>query len=158
MARSLDEQADDLDRAMAELVVKYQFRDRHEIVAYGLSVSQAYGLRALGDGAVLSMGEIAATLRLSVSAATRMIDQLVAKKLIDRVRDDADRRICRVTLTAAGRRVWRSVRDELVASDREVLRRIAPSERETVIRAIRELSLSVDEWRGAQKAKGRGSP
>jgi hypothetical protein len=47
MSRTLDRQVRDFREAIAELVKKYQFRDRNETVAYGVSVSQAYALRAL---------------------------------------------------------------------------------------------------------------
>ncbi len=153
MARTLDAQAEDLDRAMAELVAKYQFRDRNESVGFGLSVSQAYALRALGEGP-LTMGALASALHLSVSAVTRVVDPLAGRGLVERHRDEGDRRICRVAMTAAGRRLWRRIHGELVDADREVLRRIDASERETVIRAIRDLSRSVDAWRRRRDERG----
>ena len=43
----LDDQARALRDATVELVKKYQFRDRNETVAYGLSVSQTYALGSI---------------------------------------------------------------------------------------------------------------
>ena len=84
MARTLTRQAVDLEPAMANLVKRYQFRDRNETVAYGLSVSQAYSLRALHQNGPLTMGELATELHLTVSTLTRVVDQLVEKQLVDR--------------------------------------------------------------------------
>ena len=56
MPRPLLAQANELQRVMAELVRKYQFRDRNETVGYGLSVAQAYALRSLSEEGPLTMG------------------------------------------------------------------------------------------------------
>ena len=153
MARTLNEQARDLEAVMAELVKKYQFRDRNETVAYGLSVSQAYALRALHERGPLAMGELASELRLSVSTLTRVVDQLVRKGLVDREREGEDRRICRARLTDRGAHLWGRIQDELVESDCEVLRGISAREREVVIRVVRDLSRAVDRWRARRAAQ-----
>jgi DNA-binding MarR family transcriptional regulator len=147
LARTLAEQATDLEKAMAELVKKYQFRDREETVGYGLSVSQAYALRALRENGGLSMGALAEQMRLSISTMTRVVDQLERKTLVRRVRSPLDRRVCEVATTRRGQTLWDRIEAELVESDLQVLRGLAPSERETAIRAIRLLSRAVDEWR-----------
>lgn len=153
MARTLSGQALELQRVMAELVKKYQFRDRGETVGYGLSVSQAYALRSLHENGPLSMGELAADMHLSVSTMTRVVDKLVRKSLARRVADRDDRRVCRVALSARGRELWLRVQADLVESDVAVLRALAPAEREGLIRAIGLLCGAVDMWRA--RAAGR---
>lgn len=157
MARSLRDQATDLQRATAELVKKFQFRDRNETVAYGLSVSQAYVLRALSEVGPLTMGELAAEMHLTVSTLTRVVAQLVEKRLARRTPDPADRRICRVSLTARGRALWKRIEAELVENNMAVLRGVTPAERETLIRAIGQLSRATDLWRAQQAAPARGT-
>ena len=147
MARSIRDQAQDLQRATAQLVKKFQFRDRNETVAYGLSVSQAYVLRALHERGPLTMGELADEMRLSVSTMTRVVAQLDRKALVRRAADDPDGRVRRVGLTARGLAQWQRIEDELVASDMGVLRTIPAPERETLIRAIGQLSEAIDRWR-----------
>lgn len=146
----------ELQQAMAGLVKKFQFRDRNETVAYGLSVSQAYVLRALSELGPLTMGELAAEMRLSISTMTRVVAQLDRKSLVRRTRDASDRRVCRVALSAKGQTQWQKIEDELVANDLEVLQTIPSAERETVIRAIGRLSGAIDLWR-EQKKKEMGS-
>jgi len=147
MARTLRDQAVDLGRELAGLVKKFQFRDRNESVAYGLSVSQAYVLRALSELGPLKMGELAGEMRLSVSTLTRVVAQLDRKSLVRRTPDPGDRRVCRVALSARGQALWQQIEDELVAGDLAVLQTIPSAERETVIRAIARLSDAVDVWR-----------
>jgi MarR family 2-MHQ and catechol resistance regulon transcriptional repressor len=150
MARALAQQALALDAALAQLVKKYQFRDRNEVVSHGLSVSQAYTLRALDDGDAMTMGELAASMGLSVSAMTRVVDPLEKRRLVVRVRSAEDRRICRVEMTKKGRDLWGRVHGGLVESEGEVLRQIPVRERERVIEVIDQLSQAIDEWRSRQ--------
>jgi DNA-binding MarR family transcriptional regulator len=153
MARPLLAQAHDLQRTMARLVRKYQFRDRNETVCHGLSVAQAYALRALSEEGPLAMGELASELRVSLSTMTRVVDPLVRKRLARRVADPGDRRLCRIVLSNAGARLWSTIERDLTANDAEVLRGIPPAEREVVIRVIGLLSEAVDVWRARQQVE-----
>ncbi len=97
MARSIRDQAGDLQRVTAQLVKKFQFRDRNETVAFGLSVSQAYVLRALHESGPLTMSGLAAEMRLSISTMTRVVTQLERKALVRRSANESDGRVRRVT-------------------------------------------------------------
>ncbi len=154
MARPLIDQAMDLQQAVSGLVRKFQFRDRNETVAYGLSVSQAYVLRTLSEHGLLTMGGLAAEMRLSISTMTRVVAQLDRKSMIRRTPDAQDGRVCRVALSARGQAQWQRIEDELVAADLEVLQTIPSAERETVIRAIGKLSEAIDIWREQKKGGG----
>jgi DNA-binding MarR family transcriptional regulator len=153
MSRTLDRQVRDFREAIAELVKKYQFRDRNETVAYGVSVSQAYALRALYRAGPMVMKELAADLHLTVSTITRVVDQLVAKKLARRSRGEADRRLCRVELTARGRGLWIRLEGELMEIDEEILSRLSSGEREAVIDVLRLLAEATDAWRARKAAE-----
>ncbi|WP_432971035.1 MarR family winged helix-turn-helix transcriptional regulator [Dactylosporangium sp. CA-233914] len=65
------------------------------------------------------VADISAELQVAASTGTRMCDRLVRKKLARRSRSSADRRVVRLTLTAAGRRlvqqVTQSRREQLAA-------------------------------------------
>jgi len=156
MARTIAAQARDFQGALSELVKKYQFRDRNETVAYGISVSQAYALGSLAGHGPLTMGGLAADLHLSVSTMSRVVDQLVTRSLARRARGEGDRRVCRVELTARGRSLWRRIEAELLEIDREVLRAIAPGEREALIRALRMLSSATESWRARSRPSDGG--
>jgi DNA-binding MarR family transcriptional regulator len=143
------------NRAMAELVKRYQFRDRNETVAYGLTVSQAWALRVLAERGALPMGELAGELRLSVSAATRVVDSLVARRLVSRAPGREDRRVRTTSLTVSGARLWSRLEAELLAIDRRVLEGLSVRERDTVVRVIEALGRETDAWRSAQRTGER---
>lgn len=151
MSQRLADQTRAFQAVMVDLLKKYQFRDRNEIVAYGLSVSQAYALRALAQDGPLAMGGLARALGLSQSAATRAIDPLVSRGLVRRVIGAADRRVCRAALTRRGRSLWERLEGELLAIDEAVLRTLRPSEREALIRAIAQLASATEAWRAEKR-------
>ena len=151
--RELRRECREFQRVMSGLLKQYQFRDRSETVAYGLSVSQAYALRALAEDGPLTMGALASGLYLSVSAATRVIDALVGRRLVRRRQDLADRRVWRVELSARGGALWRRLEDELLEIDAGVLACLAPRERRALIRAIGQLSRATAEWRAGKAAE-----
>jgi DNA-binding MarR family transcriptional regulator len=145
VTQHLTEQADQLHRAVTALVKKYQFRDRNDICCYGISVSQCYTLETLREQGTLSMQALADQLRLAVSTVTRIVDQLVDKRLVKRQSDPRDRRICQVQLTAEGKRLFHTIRTELVAREQAILQRIPVASRDHVIWAIAELSRALDD-------------
>lgn len=92
-------------RALSELARRYQFRNREEVCCYGLTVSQCYALEALTREGILTSSELAERLGLDLSSTTRIVDQLVRKKLAIRRRGASDARIREIATTDAGRRL-----------------------------------------------------
>lgn len=133
------DQAQRLYRVFSELVRGYQFRDREGICCHGISVSQCYTLDTLDRSGASTMTELAGGLVLELSSMTRVVDQLVKKNLVTRVRDPHDRRICRVKISAKGRRLVQTIRAELVDEHEMILKTIPAESRDAVITAISQL-------------------
>lgn len=146
----LDDQARALRDATVEFVKKYQFRDRNETVAYGLSVSHTYALGSVVRLGPLTMAELADDLHLRASTLSRVVDQLVRKDWVRREQSREDRRVWYVAATRTGQALWRQIDGDLLAIDREVLASVAPADRADVIRAVRLLSDATDRWRRRQ--------
>ena len=136
MQMELGRQARRLHAALTDLVRHYQFRDRNEICCHGISVAQCYALESLGASEGLTMGELAASQRVAVSTMTRVVDQLVSRRLVERQGDAGDRRVLRVFLTADGRRLLATLTDELVRAEASILARIPENHRDSVLAAI----------------------
>ena len=74
------------------------------LVDIDLSFSQAKSLFVLSQSqGSIPIHELAGSLRLSVGATGRNVEQLVQHGLVDRQEDETDRRIKRISLTARGR-------------------------------------------------------
>lgn len=69
-----------------------------------LSFSQVAALHILDQAQTQTIQEISTRLNLSLSATSRLIDELVKKGLMDRVEDKENRRSKILTLTSSGHR------------------------------------------------------
>ena len=97
------------------------------------------------------MHEIAEGLQVDPSTATRAVDRLTARRLVDRGRDPADGRFTRVALTEEGRRIYEALREQRLAFVSSVLDRFDSNDRDQLIRLLPQLALAVaDELRSHQ--------
>ena len=147
MTSRLEEQALLLHRAVGHLAKRYQFRNRNDICAYGVSVSQCYMLEALCTHDMMSTNALAKELRVTLSSASRLVDQLIAKGLAERQTAQHDRRVSEVYATDEGRRLVDVILNGLLDREQEILQRIPEASRDHVIWAIQQLSITADDWR-----------
>ncbi len=147
-------QARRLHEAVTELLRRYQFRDRNEICCFGVSVSQCHALEMLDQAGELTMGALASRMHLSVSTMTRVVDQLFERGLVLRTRERDDRRVCCVGPTAKGRELLARISTTVLRGEEAILDKVPVDHRESVIRALEELSRAVDEWRGIKPRTG----
>jgi DNA-binding MarR family transcriptional regulator len=153
--KTLQQQAEKMNRLTKELLRKLQMRDRNEITCCGISVSQCYALDALGEHGEMTMVQLARKMFLDKSTMTRVVDGLVQRELAARRFDDTDRRIIWVTLTAAGRKLLEEIRAQQINSFRQILEHISPPERQHLIAVLESLSSAVHGWLVTCCAPGR---
>jgi DNA-binding MarR family transcriptional regulator len=87
----------------------------------------------------MTMSELARTLFLEASTVTRIVDRLVDADLVERTTSASDRRVCRVGVTDAGRRLVLRIRDDLIDEHVRVLQQVPAKSREQVITALDRL-------------------
>ena len=76
-----------------------------EVAAWGISAAQCSILVYIAHGRGDRAADIARDYDYDTGSMTRMVARLAAKRLLRRVRDDSDRRVQRLELTVAGRRL-----------------------------------------------------
>jgi DNA-binding MarR family transcriptional regulator len=101
-----------------------------------VTLPQARALRAIASSEACTMGELAGSLRVTMGAATGLVDRLVQQGLVQREPDPSDRRVVRVRLTPAGQRAHaalvRGIRRRLSAA----LEKLSPEQRAQVAAAL----------------------
>ena len=107
----------------------------------GVTLAQCLVLLEIDEHERLTVGSLASRLRLDDSTLSRTIDGLVRKELLERRRDEGDRRMVWIGLTAKGKTICRSIHRENDAHCRRVFQKIPPSRREAV---LRDFELLVD--------------
>lgn len=107
------------------------------LVEMELTLSQARAVMTLARApAPLPIYELASRLRLSVAATGRNVDQLVRSGLLDRVEDERDRRIKRISLSAKGRERVEYLMDVKRAGTLAFLQRLAPEDHARLLAAL----------------------
>ena len=102
-------------------------------------------LHHLSAGGPLTLGELATHLGLSKATATELVTRVEERGLVDRLRDDRDRRRVYVWLTDLGRQ--RADAHARVLADDELLAavdRMAATDRESLISGLRALLAAAD--------------
>jgi DNA-binding MarR family transcriptional regulator len=121
----------DLDEVAARLrtaVTRLNRRLRQESLA-GLSPAQASALGMVNKLRTPTLGELALAEQVQPPTMTRVIASMESAGLVVRITDAADRRICRVRLTAHGQRTMQRIRTLKNAYLTRGLARLDPDER-----------------------------
>ncbi len=128
---------------IVELVKKYQFRDRNKVVCSGVSVSQCYVLETLSTFGTITVQELADRMHLKISTITRVIDQLVKKNYVNRIKNPKDQRFRLLEITKDGRKIHRKLWSTVFASEKAIFEDIEPENREDAIDLLRKLNRSL---------------
>ena len=101
-----------------------------------VTLAQCLVLLEVDEQERLTVGQLASRLRLDDSTLSRTIDGLVRRGLLDRTRDDGDRRVVWICLTQTGTTACDAIHEQNDAVYRGILGRIPPSRRAAVVRSF----------------------
>lgn len=142
-----------LDEALTELAKLYQFRSLEARSYGGLSVSQSYTLRDLYFNGPRSMSELAGLLGVRLSTMTGVVDQLEAKRLVERIDHPEDRRSLQVRLTQAGNKLYQSAYDAFLSHLAPLIEHRSPVECEKIISFLGEVTAAIHGWRAGHRRR-----
>jgi DNA-binding MarR family transcriptional regulator len=101
-----------------------------------LTVSQLKILLVLSRQGVVSGGELARLLGVSLATLSGMIDRLVGQELVARTEDPRDRRVRRIGLTSSGAELVDRIITAGAEKQRRLLSRLSAQELTTVAEAM----------------------
>lgn len=106
-----------------------------EFARHGFTSAQWPILRAVADGETPIAADLCRKLNYDTGSMTRMLKRLEDKGVIQREPDARDRRIVRLRITPAGRKIYPKLRDATI----RVLNRLVANLEEAEIRTAHEL-------------------
>jgi DNA-binding MarR family transcriptional regulator len=118
-------------------LVQYVFADvsrRHE-----LTPQQAQLLCALSPGPI-GMTDLSRALHLEKSSLTGLVDRVERRGLVERVRDGQDRRACRISLTAQGRRLAVEAHNGVTARLEELTGEVGAADRKRLASVVARMA------------------
>ena len=104
------------------------------------SRTELRALAALARREPVSMTELASALDVPLSTATRTVDKLVAKDLVERRSLQQDRRVVQVGFSRRGKEINRYVMRSRVAAARRMLQALSLTGRKTLLLQLERLS------------------
>ena len=116
---------------------------RGQLACGPLTIQQFTTLESLDDGP-RSMNDLAAQVGLHQSTLTRIVDRLERDGLVTRRRYPEEKRLVEVTLTGAGRKLYRTLDRECTTVASEMLKVVPEERRRACVEALDLLSRSID--------------
>lgn len=113
------------------------FRERVE--ARGSTVAEWVALRTLHHASPLSLGDLVRETGMDKAAASRLVEQLVKKKLVARAVSARDRRGIDLSLTAAGKALTTKLAAEADVNDEAFFGGLTPRDRAYLRRILMAL-------------------
>ena len=111
----------------------------------GLTLSQYALLEGLHGRPAARVQELAAGAGISASTATRILDALERRGIVERARSDVDRRAVSVSLTAIGSELLHAEEDWLRGRQRAFYASLPPAEQELAPDLLLRLAALIDE-------------
>ncbi|MEI4273816.1 MarR family transcriptional regulator [Klenkia sp. LSe6-5] len=130
---------DDVGELLLRAARTLRGRWREVLEPWELSPHHARALLVVARAQGMRPSELAAALHIAPRSATEVVDALVARDLVARVPDPADRRAVRVELTEQGQQVQAEVHAARRADTQAVLARLPADERAELARLLRRL-------------------
>ena len=138
--------------ALQQIVRHSRARDEDAVCHLGISVRECHALELLNEQP-LSLNGLAAPLGLDKSTASRLVQRLVAEKLVTRKIDQRDSRAVVLVLTAKGRKLYETALSESLVTCKSLLQRIPASKREQVVEALELTARLLEESDGCCAAE-----
>jgi len=119
------------------------------MVDHEISVAQLATLMLLDAEGGSTVSDLANDLGRSLSATSRLIDQLVQRGIVSRQEDERDRRVKRIALAPLGRELVGRFQRERAEAQLAVMATLTESERTEVMRAMSLLAEAAARRRAA---------
>lgn len=134
---------DQLQQLINEITRYYSICDHFCTEQLGITASQGYTLLAMPEADSITMNELSAKMKLATSTMTRMVDQLIQKRMMERQTDPEDRRVVRVNLTESGCGVKIKLKEIMQDVYSQVLGGIPIEEQDILLGSLEMLNKSI---------------
>ena len=131
-----------------ELIMKLfqccQERMQYQCERFGLPDAEFRCLMLFGQERYLTAKGIAHKMNVVKSRVSKIIEGLIKKKLIQRIKDPEDSRVSLISLTPAGQKKLNDINDFLEEVHHQVLGQMAPDQRMAVLTNLDILKASME--------------
>jgi DNA-binding MarR family transcriptional regulator len=135
--------AHEAHRLMDQIAKNKRVYEEACVSFFGVTSSQGSPILSLPLENTLRMNELSSVMGVDNSTMTRMVNHLVDKGLVLRKADEKDRRLVRVGLTAAGRKLHEELAGALDNFYKDSLDQIPEEDRKTIIDSLTKVNSAI---------------
>ncbi|OWZ83747.1 MarR family winged helix-turn-helix transcriptional regulator [Natranaerobius trueperi] len=144
MDKDFDEFIKETELTIRKVNTIIKRRGREILQDFNITPPQFVALQSLTKEGKLTIGELGDRLCLACSTVTDLVDRMEKNELVERFRDQKDRRIVRIKVLEKGHRLINEVitaRQEYLA---KILKDLSEEEREGLLSALNQLNDLMD--------------
>ena len=116
-------------------------KGREILSNYTITPPQFVALQWLHESGDMTIGDLSNKMYLAFSTTTDLVDRMEKNELVQRVRDEQDRRVVRIHLLPEGERIIQEVIDERQNYLRDLLRDFEVDEAQELLKLLKKLHL-----------------
>ena len=109
-----------------------------------LTQPQLFALRQLKEKGPMTMGELSELISVTHGVATRMVDRLLKKGMVERRRNDSDRRVVTISLTGLGERATFEAVTDAMSMIRGAFKNVSQRDREEYLALLGRIEEAQD--------------
>ncbi|EZH66795.1 MULTISPECIES: MarR family winged helix-turn-helix transcriptional regulator [Geomicrobium] len=115
-----DNQVESIERSLRRISYTVKQKGREILNQFPITPPQFIALQYLKDKGDLTIGELSQKMYLAFSTTTDLVDRMEKNELVERVRDQRDRRVVRVHILEEGKVII----DEVIQKRQEYLQEV----------------------------------
>lgn len=138
--------AEEMAQLTCELAKNCSVKENYFASLFNLTPAEFKCLRLFTTQKVLSIKEIIYQMEITPGRITHILTSLEAKKFVLRKIDPSDKRNVKVYLTAKSEPFIKNLNESHTKLHEEILEKIEPGKRETVISAMKDLNRALSLW------------
>ncbi len=116
-----------------------------------INTAQCHTLVEIGRTRDSMLKDLAATLRIDVSTASKVVEELVKKGLVIREASKLDRRSVQINLSDKGIQIFKQIENDMDLIFNEIFEYIDPVEHDVIIKSISLYNQAVEQWKAAKQ-------
>ena len=116
-------------------------KGREILSNYTITPPQFVALQWLHESGDMTIGDLSNKMYLAFSTTTDLVDRMEKNELVQRVRDEQDRRVVRIHLLPEGERIIQEVIEERQNYLRDLLRDFEVDEAQELLKLLKKLHL-----------------
>jgi putative acetyltransferase len=116
-----------------------------------INTAQCHMLVEIGRTKDSMLKDLAATLRIDVSTASKIVEELVKKEFVIREPSKLDRRSVQINLSDKGIQIFEQIENDMDFVFNEILDYIAPEQHNAILQSISFYNQAIEQWKEAKQ-------